>query len=205
MAKKIDVPKAAMDAALTLAALQGWRHTTLRDIADTAKLPLSELYQHYPSKGAILAAIMRRTDQTLLRAADLGEGELARDRLFDVIMQRFDAMADQRDAVRAIVKDMGRDPLAMVCQLGQPFRRSMVWMLEAAAMDSGGLRGAVRVRGLGLLYLSVLRVWLDDDSEDLSKTMAALDKRLKRIDRLVGAMPACARRGQAARAEPVEA
>ena len=152
MAKKIDVPKAAMDAALTLAALQGWRHTTLRDIADTAKLPLSELYQHYPSKGAILAAIMRRTDQTLLRAADLGEGELVRDRLFDVIMQRFDAMADHRDAIRAIVKDMGRDPLAMVCQLGQPFRRSMVWMLEAAALDSGGLRGAVRVRGLGLLF-----------------------------------------------------
>ncbi len=205
MAKKINVPKAALDAALTLAALQGWRHTTLRDIADTANLPLSELYQHYPSKGAILAAIMGRTDQTLLRAADLGEGELVRDRLFDVIMRRFDAMAGQRDAIRAIVKDVGRDPLAIACQLGQPFRRSMVWMLEAAALDSAGWRGAVRVRGLGLLYISVLRVWLDDDSEDLSRTMAALVKRLKRIDRLLGAMPACAKRGQAAAAEPLEA
>ncbi len=104
-----------------------------------------------------------------------------------------------------LVKDTGRDPLAIVCQLGQPFRRSMVWMLEAAALDSAGLRGAVRVRGLGLLYLSVLRVWLDDDSEDLSRTMAALDKRLKRIDRLLGAMPACAKRDQAVAAEPLEA
>jgi len=205
MAKKIDVPKAAMDAALSLAAVQGWRHTTLRDIAEAANLRLSELYQHYPSKGAILAAIMRRTDQTLLEAADIGEGETAKDRLFDVIMRRFDTMAGHRDAIRAIVKDMGRDPLAIACQLGQPFRRSMVWMLEAASLDSGGLRGAVRIRGLGLLYLSVLRVWLDDDSEDLSKTMAALDQRLKRIDRLLGSLPGCGQRSRSVDEEPLQA
>ncbi len=34
--------------------------------------------------------------------------------------------------------------------------------------------------GLTGIYLKVLKVWCDDESRDLSKTMAALDKALER-------------------------
>ncbi len=35
------------------------------------------------------------------------------------------------------------------------------------------------------MYLTVLRVWLDDDGDDLAKTMAALDKALGRVESLM--------------------
>ena len=43
MVKKADVPRHIIKTALALAASQGWRHTRLGDIAESAKLPLGEL------------------------------------------------------------------------------------------------------------------------------------------------------------------
>jgi len=56
------------------------------------------------------------------------------------------------------------------------------------------LRGRLRVKGLSALYLSTLRVWFRDDSDDLSKTMAALDRGLSRIDRAVSCCRGLGRR-----------
>jgi hypothetical protein len=42
---------------------------------------------------------------------------------------------------------------------------------------------------LALIYLNTLRIWLRDDSEDASETMAALDKELQRVERLVKSCP----------------
>ena len=54
---------------------------------------------------------------------------------------------------------------------------SMGWMLEAAGASSSGLTGAVRSQGLGAVWLYALRAWRNDESADLSGTMAALEPR----------------------------
>ena len=57
---------------------------------------------------------------------------------------------------------------------------SQHWMLQAAGIDTAGPRGAVRTLGLASVYSSVLRTWLDDEDPGLARTMAALDRRLRR-------------------------
>ncbi|MFQ5959449.1 MAG: TetR family transcriptional regulator [Alphaproteobacteria bacterium] len=200
--RKADVPRHIVATALELAATQGWRDTTLADIAAAARLSLAEVNGVFRSKEAILAAFVRGIDAQVL-AGD--EPELAdqppRDRLFDVIMRRFDALAPHKEAVRAIVRDSLCDPLAALCgacSLGQ----SMAWMLEAARIDSAGLCGLVRIKGLAAVYLSALRVWLNDDSEDMARTMAALDKRLRQAESLVMLCRLPRRRRRAPEAEP---
>lgn len=42
--------------------------------------------------------------------------------------------------------------------------------------------GILKTKGLSLVYLNTVRVWLRDETPDLSKTMAALDKNLQRAD-----------------------
>ena len=59
-------------------------------------------------------------------------------------------------------------------------------MLEAAGISSSGIVGILRVKGLILIYMRSLKVWLNDDSQDLSETMATLDRDLARADRLLG-------------------
>ncbi len=69
-------------------------------------------------------------------------------------------------------------------------------MLEAARLSPEGLAGEVRVRGLVALYLATLRVWLRDESADMSKTMATLDGYLRRIE--AGLQGLATRRGRGA-------
>ncbi|MBL4690849.1 MAG: TetR family transcriptional regulator, partial [Rhodospirillales bacterium] len=116
-------------------------------------------------------------------AAGKADGSSARDRLFDVLMRRLDIMEPHRDAVRVLVREAAFDPLAALCR-GPQFLCSMAWMLEAAGLNSGGINGAIRTKGLAVIYGCALSAWLGDDSPDSSKTMAVLDRGLARAERL---------------------
>src|SRR3984957_20900639 len=95
-----------IDAALALAARQGWRRTGLAEIAAEAGLKLHEAYALHRSKAAILAAFTRRIDREVLTGAPAAEeGESVRDRLFDTLMRRYDALKPYKPALRAILRD----------------------------------------------------------------------------------------------------
>ena len=175
-----------IDAALALAAEKGWENVSLLDISKAADTPLASLYARFPGKHTILSAFAERIDQAVLADHDPADtaGEPARDRLFDVLMLRFDQLQPHRTAIRSILDSYRRDPFLALGGLRQ-LRRSMTWMLEAADLATGGIRGETRVAGLCGIYLATLRIWLRDDSTDMSKTMAALDGYLRRIERPV--------------------
>lgn len=169
--------------ALSLAKTLGWNHVRMQDIADEAGVSLSVLYGMFEDKSDILVTLGRRIDRQVLEAFDTLDPSLSeRDRLFDIMMERFDVLGEYREGVVAIVGSFRYDPKQAVISCPH-LCRSMAWMLEAAGLDTNGFRGALKVAGLTGLYLKVLRVWKDDDSPDLSKTMAALDKDLGRIER----------------------
>ena len=170
-----------LDAALTLAASRGWRALTLSAVAKEAGVPLSRVHGVFPSKWAILDAFTDRVDETVLARPAPDAGESARDRLFDVLMRRFDAMQPHKPAVVAMAHDLGREPLAAFCAWPRLIK-SMAWMLEAAGLDSAGLVGLVRTKGLAVLYLAAMRAWLSDDSADLARTMAVLDRGLRQAE-----------------------
>ena len=174
---------------MALAAVQGWRDTTMMDIAEGAGLTLVEMRGLFASKTAILAGLIRQTDDIILRddGGDMA-GEPVRDRLFDVIMRRLDALAHYRAGLAAVARELPRDPCALACLAAGPGRRSLQWMLEAARIQPWGLAAPLQQKGLGLVYLSVFRVWLNDDGDDQAKTMAALDKALGRVESLMGAL-----------------
>jgi AcrR family transcriptional regulator len=175
-----------LDAALAVAEREGWRKASLGAVAQNAGVPLHELYGEFRSRAAILRGLIARTDAAVLAETPAPDpDESSRDRLFEVLMRRFDALKPHRAALKVIARELGSDPPAALC--GAPaFLRSMGWMLEAAGISTAGLRGRFRVRALALLYLCVLREFLRDESEDLAKTMAALDRRLRQAEPWLG-------------------
>ena len=180
-----------IDVALGLAAEKGWRDLALGDIAAAAGLSLAQLYALYPSKAAILGAYSRSIDNAVLAEAEVPEGggaaESAKDRLFDLLMRRFDKLDAHKAGMLRIAEDTGRDPLSLVCSLAR-LDRSMAAMLEAAGISADGLGGLLRVKGLAAVYLAGLRAWFRDESADKAKTMAALDRALSRAERLAGGL-----------------
>ena len=166
-------------AAMKLATERPWKDVTLIDIADTAGLTLADIRASFDGKPAIVRGFVRAVDDALLKQARKPQqGEGPRDALFEVIMARFDLLNPHKQALRSIVRDADPD-LAMI---GSALS-SQQWMLSAAGIESSGSRGVVRTLGLASVYASVFRTWLDDDDAGMARTMAALDRRLRRGDR----------------------
>jgi len=175
---KPDPSTRILEAGLAIAARGEWRQAGLAAIAVEAGLPLSEVYAYFPSKLALLDAFTREIDLQSVQGSEDGEGEPTRDRLFDILMRRFDALAPHKPAVAMLLREARRDPM-MIAGGGAALLRSMALTLEASGMSSAGLRAMLRAKLLGALYLSVLKTWLADDSADMRQTMAILDRRLR--------------------------
>jgi len=172
-----------IDAALARIASDGWRHLSLAAVADAAGLPILRVYRTFGSKQAILRGLYRRVDEAALAQPPPSEpAERPRDRLFDLLMRRFDTLQLYTPALAVLRRELPGDPATVLCA-GTALLRSMRWMLEAADISTGGLRGALAVEFTAAAYLSTMRVWQRDDSPDLARTMAALDARLRRIER----------------------
>jgi AcrR family transcriptional regulator len=183
-----DVKTKIVDAMMKLAAERRFEDIAIREIAAEAGVSLADFRDAFPSKGATLAGFSRRIDRAVL-ATPLGElaNSSARDRLFDVLMRRLDAMAPYRSALRGISAWIRRDPTALLA-INQLTVNSMRFMLEAAEIESDGPAGALKVQGLALAWARVFAIWLEDAPPDFSKTMAALDRELTKGDRLVAGL-----------------
>ena len=172
-----------IDAAFAQIPIQGWTRLSLAAIAAAAGLPILRVYRNFRSKQAILCAFSRRIDEAVLTEPPAPEAdERPRDRLFDLLMRRFDALGPHKPALDVLRRELPRDPHSALAA-GAALLRSMRWMLEAADIVTSGLRGALALRLTGAAYLAAMRVWQRDDSPDLAHTMAALDARLRRIER----------------------
>lgn len=175
-----------VEAFTALVAERGYVGVSLRDVALESGLAFAELYRRYRDKPALVAAFMARIDDEVL-AGTPGQSdpeETARDRLFDVMMRRYDALKPHRAYLRQLRQLVLRDPI-LALSLAPAMRRSAAAMLEAAAIPSDGLAGAVQQSGLVALHAAVFRVFQEDETTDLSKTMAALDSRLKSAENLI--------------------
>lgn len=172
-----------IDAAFVRIAREGWRRLTMAGIAAEAGLPILRIYRAFPSKPAILGGFFRRIDEAVLSAPVEAEAdERPRDRVFDLLMRRFDALSPYKEALEVLGRELPTDPCTALA-LGTRLLRSMQWMLEAAEISTGGIGGIVAVKLTATAYMATARLWLRDDSPDLAPTMAALDRRLRGIER----------------------
>jgi ubiquinone biosynthesis protein COQ9 len=181
-AKKMPVTKdLIIDEVFELIEMRGWVHLTFHDIADHIGITLVDLHTHFPSKYDLLKAMVERIDRETLKlaAADI-ETLTPSDRLFDVLMARFEASKPYKLALRRMWDEGFRHPQLIVAYFPLGFN-SMVWILEAAGMHHPGFMGLIQVKAFGVLYLKLTHTWLEDQNEDLSKTMAEVDKNIKRF------------------------
>ncbi len=152
----------------------------VKEIAGRANVSLARLREEFDTTLSILAAQMKDIDRAVLDGAD---GDMAdeppRDRLFDVLMRRLEALAPHKNAVRSLMRSARCNP-GLALALNGLGIRSMRWMLTAAGISTSGGKGAIRAQGLAFIFAQVLRVWADDDDPGLAPTMAELDRGLTR-------------------------
>jgi AcrR family transcriptional regulator len=174
-----------VDALMTLAAEQPWNDIEIGEIAREANVTLAEFRDAFPSKGAVLAGLARRIDRQVLQGTsdDLAE-EPARERLFDVLMRRLDAMAPYKRALRRIAFALRSDPLSLLALNGVALN-SQRFMLAAAGISTEGPLGNLKVQGTVIAFANTLETWFTDDDPSHARTMARLDREIRRGERFI--------------------
>ena len=169
-----------VEAFMTLLAERPFEDIGFGDVASRAGVPLHRCRAAFNSLLAVLAAQMEAVDRAVLAGGDADVAqEPPRERLFDVLMRRLEALTPHKAALRSLARSARCNP-GLALALNGLTMRSQAWMLTAADISSSGLRGALRAQGMACLYSDVLRTWVDDDDPGLARTMAALDRQLAR-------------------------
>lgn len=173
-----------IEAAFALACERPWHSITLSDIATEANVDLGDFRDLIDDKHDILVIYGRKLDRQMLdNVRKINTDAPVKDRLFEVFMERFDILNEDRPALKSIIGSMKTNPRDALLSL--PYlKKSMLWILEAAHVTSNGIRGAANILALTAIYAETLYAWQSDDSEDMAKTMATLDKALNRAENI---------------------
>lgn len=174
--RKSDQTKLIAEAALSLADKAGWDHLTFKDIAKKAKVKISDVEAQFQDVWEILKWVLKKLESDTKEAVEDHLGSDWRDNLAEILMMRFELAQAHRKAYASLAKSFARHP-----QAAPRFVRGFYGMLDHSLKLAGlskKLCQPVCVAGLGAVYLSLVDVWMKDTTPDLSKTMAAIDRRL---------------------------
>jgi AcrR family transcriptional regulator len=175
-----------IDAFMALLAERSIEDIQLSEIAERAEVSLAQLRGEFGSKLEMVAAHIKAIDRAVLAGGDYNiRSEPPRDRLFDVLMRRLEALAPYKAAVHSLMRSAARNPTVCLA-LNACALRSQKFMLQAAGIRVSGVQGFVRMQGMAALFGDVLRVWVHDDDPGLARTMAVLDGHLARGQRWSG-------------------
>jgi AcrR family transcriptional regulator len=168
--RKTDQTKLVAEAALSLADRDGWERLDMAAAARRAKVPQATAARLFPDKWALLKWIMDDVARETEKTARPNLSDSWRDNLFEIMMARLDIAQRHRGAFSSLPRLF---PQAAP-RLAPLFPKHMRGMLKLAGAPASPLH----VAAFGVLYVSVVYAWMKDETHDLAKTMAALDKRL---------------------------
>jgi AcrR family transcriptional regulator len=161
----------------------GWHNTTTRGIAIAAGIAAGTLYNYFPTKEAIAAALIAEALEGA--AEEFGErteeSSLEAD-LFTLVWGGLRKLRDYRkflgEALDTVFSPLARSSPGSA---GDALRIDHLELVEATISAHGypGPRSSVTVQLYWTLYLGIFAFWAADDSPGQEDTLALLDRSLK--------------------------
>lgn len=150
-------------------------------VASQAGLPLSDIPAHLSDGFDFADAYIDTINHRIVYGFHADPQDSVRERLFDLLMQYFDELSLHKQAALNIERGFKARPSAL-CKRHKLIFDLFGEILTACQANAKGLRGRLRIRSLQALFLLVYKVWREDDTDDMAKTMAALDKHLTKAE-----------------------
>jgi AcrR family transcriptional regulator len=183
IAAKSATRQRILEAAKSLFLGDGWNNTTTRGIAIAAGIATGTLFNYFPTKEAIAAALIA---EALDGAAEefggrTQESSLEAD-LFTLVWSGLWKLRDYRKFLGPVL-DTVFSPLARSSpeSAGEALRVDHLELVDATISAHGypGPRSAVTVQLYWTLYLGIFAFWAADDSPGQEDTLALLDRSLR--------------------------
>jgi len=148
------------------------------------KSTLNSFNRIIKSKTDLLKNINKYFDYILSLEIKNLENSSKKDMIFEIIMMRFDILQVHRKAINSIYKNFKKNPKDLVFLLPD-ILQSIILIFKYAKIDTGGMVGPLKIKGIFIIYITTFFVWKKDNSNSLEKTMICLDNYLNRADTIL--------------------
>ena len=157
----------------------GWEEFSLEKLSTKEKIPINDLKVFFKCKNSIVDKFSRMIDKNIeskLRIDDFKDSS-KKDILFELIMMRFDEMEGFKGSLVKIL-DVSKNKPLLISIITKNVMNTMDFFLELSDSYNNYAFDFLKKNFLFFIYSITFKTWLSDDTEDLSKTMAELDKLL---------------------------
>lgn len=172
-----------MQAALSLADKKGWDTLSLHDIAQKTRMREDAVKKAFPDIWHIMRAVLKKLGDDTLASAGAHPGDDWRDNLMDIIMTRLELAGEHKPAFVSMLPVLLQHP-KQAPRFGKDFYAMLGKMLSTAKAPKSFLE-PLHVTALAVVYLSIVHEWTNDDTPDMAKTMAMLDRRIQTFEQFV--------------------
>ena len=151
----------------------------LEKLSTKEKVPINDLKVFFKCKNSIVDKFSRMIDKNIeskLRIDDFKDSS-KKDILFELIMMRFDEMEGFKGSLVKIL-DVSKNKPLLISIITRNVMNTMDFFLELSNSYNNYAFDILKKNFLFIIYSISFKTWLSDDTEDLSKTMAELDKLL---------------------------
>ena len=157
----------------------GWTSFSLQKLSDTEKISINEIKLFFKSEITVLDELSKMIDIKVEKSFDYEEltKTSVKDNLFELIMLRLEFMQPYRNALKNIKNSFKSDPL-VAKSVAKNVMNSLDFYLELTNAFNDSFLDIFKKKSIFLIYSYIFMIWLEDDSDELSKTMSELDKLL---------------------------
>ena len=157
----------------------GWEEFSIEELSIREKIPLNELKIYFKCKYSIVDRFSKLIDKNIeskLRIQDF-ENSSKKDILFELMMMRFDEMDEFKSSLAKILDASKNKPL-LISIITKNVMNTMDFFLELSNSYNNYAFDFLKKNFLFLIYSITFKTWLSDNTDELSKTMAELDRLL---------------------------
>ena len=162
---------------------KGWSYFSLKSLAKENKSDLESIKIFFKNKSQFLESFSEMIDNRVLANIDKDEfnKNSIKDNLFELIMLRFENLNHYKTGLKILLSDLKKSPVELK-KIMKKVLDSMDLFLEIANVKNNYFMDFIKVNIIFIIYSYVFNVWLDDQSSEMSKTMAELDKWLSKAE-----------------------
>ena len=173
--KKLNLVKSSFN----IIEKSGWKSFSLQKLSYAEKIPINEIKIFFKSEITILDEFSKMIDIKVEKSFDYEEltNTSVKDNLFELIMLRLEFMQPYRNALKSIKSSFKSDPL-VAKSVAKNVMNSLDFYLELTNAFNDSFLDIFKKKSIFLIYSYIFMIWLEDDSDELSKTMSELDKLL---------------------------
>ena len=162
---------------------EGWSSFSFNKLSKSLNTELNIVKDLLKSKKQLLIIFSEYIDEEVMKNVDINDlkDNSVRDNLFELLMLRFEKLQPFKTSLRILLNDLKSKPRDLK-EIYKKIINSLDFYMEISNSKKNFISDLIKLNSIFLIYSLTFKTWINDESKDMSITMAELDKWLSKAE-----------------------